>query len=149
MKQILKSLILVLLFLLPKIATAHDFEVGGIYYLKNGTEATVTYKGTSYNDYSNEYTGDVTIPKTVTYGGKAYTVTTIGNTAFFGCSGLTNVTIPNSVTSIGISAFNGCIGLTSVTIPNSVHRRPGVLSQRSDQHHHPQLCHFHRSQCIL
>ncbi|MBP3350267.1 MAG: leucine-rich repeat protein, partial [Bacteroidaceae bacterium] len=40
--------------------------------------------------------------------------------AFYGCSGLTSVTIPNSVTSIGSYAFNGCSGLTSVDIPNSV-----------------------------
>ena len=46
--------------------------------------------------------------------------TTIGESAFYGCSGLTSVTIPNSVTSIGGSAFRECSGLTSVTIPNSV-----------------------------
>ena len=47
-------------------------------------------------------------------------VTSIGEGAFFQCSGLTSVTIPNSVTSIGYRAFYGCSGLTSVTIPNSV-----------------------------
>ena len=47
-------------------------------------------------------------------------VTSIGNSAFARCTGLTSVTIPNSVTSIGNLAFAGCTGLTCVTIPNSV-----------------------------
>ena len=47
-------------------------------------------------------------------------VTTVGEGAFNGCSGLTSVTIPDSVISIGNQAFNGCSGLTSVTIPNFV-----------------------------
>ena len=47
-------------------------------------------------------------------------VTSIGNYAFYNCSGLTSVTIPNSVESIGYAAFYGCSGLTSVTIGNSV-----------------------------
>ncbi len=61
-------------------------------------------------------TGDLVIPATI----NGYSVTSIGNYAFYECSGLTSVTIPNSVTSIDSYAFGGCSGLTSVTIPNSV-----------------------------
>ena len=104
-------------------ATAHDFEVDGIYYnITNATNQTVavTYKGTSYSQFSNEYTGSVVIPESVTYSGITYSVTSIGGYAFYGCKSLTSVVIPNSVTSIGDSAFEGCTGLTSVVIPNSV-----------------------------
>ena len=47
-------------------------------------------------------------------------VKAIGRWTFYQCSGLTSVTIPNGVNSIGQSAFANCSGLTSVTIPNSV-----------------------------
>ena len=47
-------------------------------------------------------------------------VTSIGDSAFYGCTSLTSIRIPNGVTSIGESAFDGCINLTSITIPNSV-----------------------------
>ena len=47
-------------------------------------------------------------------------VTSIGNSAFYGCSGLTSITLPNSLTSISNAAFSGCSGLTSVTIGNSL-----------------------------
>lgn len=47
-------------------------------------------------------------------------VTSIGERAFDGCSGLTSVIIPGSVVLIGDGAFSACVGLTSITIPNSV-----------------------------
>ena len=86
-----------------------------IYYnwINNQTELEVTSN-------SVRYTGAISIPSSVTYNGKTYSVTAIGNKAFYYCSGLTSVTIPSSVTSIGDYAFYYCSSLTSVTIPNSV-----------------------------
>ena len=88
-------------------ASAHDFEVNGIFYKKNsnGTSVSVTYKGSSYSSYSNEYSGAVTIPASVTYSGKTYSVTSIGSYAFSYCSSLESVVNPNSVTIIYDDAF--------------------------------------------
>ena len=104
-------------------ASAHDFEVNGIYYkIINANLATVavSYGGSSPDSYSNEYAGNVIIPESVTYNAKTYSVTEIIRSAFSDCSDLTSVTIPNSVTSIGSYAFYGCSGITSVTIPEGV-----------------------------
>ena len=120
MKQLIKTTILLLALLLPALATAHVFEVDGIYYNINGNEVTVTFRGSYETEYDNEYSGNVIIPATVTYKGTTFPVTSIGEYALSGCSGLTSVTIPNSVTSIGDYAFYGCSGMTSVEIPNSV-----------------------------
>ena len=101
---------------------AEDFEVNGIYYnfLADKTnEVEVTFRGSDYDSYSDEYMGSVTIPETVTYSGIIYSVTSIGEWAFSSCSGLTSITIPNSVTSIGEYAFSDCFGLTSITIPTA------------------------------
>ncbi len=94
---------------------AHDFEVDGIYYNINGTEATVTY-GPSYGGYS----GSVTIPSTVTYNNVIYSVTAIGREAFERCSELTSIHLPNSITLIDFYAFEYCTGLTNIEIPTSV-----------------------------
>ena len=67
-------------------------------------------------------TGNIVLPETVQYNGVSYTVTSIGDYAFYTCSGLTgNLIIPNSITTIGNRAFFSCSGLTgNLTIPNSV-----------------------------
>jgi hypothetical protein len=60
--------------------------------------------------------GDVTIPDTI----DGLPVTSIGLIAFYACTSLSSVTIPNSVTSIGSGAFRGCTRLASVMIPKSI-----------------------------
>ena len=65
----------------------------------------------AYLCYDMSVLASITIPNSVT---------SIGGSAFSGCSSLTSVTIPNSVTSIGTYAFQGCSSLSSVTIPNNV-----------------------------
>ena len=72
--------------------------------------------GTAYVASSPNASGAIVIAST--YNG--YPVTVIAGYAFWGCAGLTSVTIPNSVTNIGTQAFFNCTSLTSVTIPNSV-----------------------------
>ena len=80
----------------------------------------MTYKGSSYSNYSDEYSGSITIPATVTYNGVAYSVTSIGGSAFRDCRSLTTITLPEGVTSIGDYAFYSCSILNAITIPESV-----------------------------
>ena len=107
------------LLCVSSLSWAYDFEKDGIYYNINSSvdgrkTASATHNG------NNSYSGDVIIPSSVTHGTTIYIVTSIGNSAFYKCTGLTSVTIPESVTSIGSNAFSYCTGLTSITIPNNV-----------------------------
>ena len=152
MRKRLLTLALAVLAVLPT-AWAYDFSATSpsghtLYYeiISGTTNVGVVRPGTD-STYNNYVTGNVVIPATIVYNNTTYnvtelrsvnnygsfescsgltsvtipnSVTTIGEYAFAYCSGLTSVTIPNSVTSIGDWAFYKCIGLTSVTIPNSV-----------------------------
>ena len=120
----MKQFILIVLTAITSInVAAHDFEVDGIYYVKHSDGETV---GVSFNGPENvlppkiSYSGSVSIPPSVSYNGQTYIVSDIGQYAFYGCNGLTSITIPNTISHISIFAFYECSGLTSVTIPNSV-----------------------------
>lgn len=127
-KQTFFSFLLIMLMsMIGDSSFAHDIEAKNadgvtIYYnwTNNETELAVTFRGSSETQYSSEYTGDVVIPESVNYNGITYPVTSIGKRAFWGCSRLASISIPNSVLEIGTSSFNGCSQLTSVTIGNSV-----------------------------
>ena len=102
---------------------AHDFGTTGICVcgvIEDTPLGEFTFTSLSNNRWEvTKYIGTrsiVVIPSE--YEGGA--VTSIGNAAFLGCTGLTSITIPDSVTSIGDFAFSGCSGLTSITIPDSV-----------------------------
>ena len=112
----MKKLFIFLLVFLPMMASAENVEIKGICYnvIFKAKKAEVVRR------QSSRYSGNVVIPKSITYDGVTCKVTTISDNAFSSCDELTSVTIPSSVTDIGKHAFSGCEKLTSVTIPNSV-----------------------------
>ena len=102
------------------LAVGTTFEVDSICYEVTSDSLITVEVAKLGSTNRSAYTGDVVIPAAVTYDGVTYSVTGIGFKAFYGCTGLTSVDIPNSVTSIGEYAFSYCSGLTSIDIPNSV-----------------------------
>ena len=111
------------------VVTIDDKEV----LRKSGEESghyEITIKEEGVHSVGVEYIKDYSVSKGKDCGGiynvvfgrtiTTYNVSCIDSYAFIDCSGLTSITIPNSVTSIRNSAFSGCSGLTSITIPKSV-----------------------------
>lgn len=111
------ALLLFLLLSSTSTALADQFvcTVGGISYSVNTTNKTASV----VSNYYGVYSGNIIIPETIIYDNTTYSVTSIGEDAFYK-SGITSVTIPNSVTSISENAFLDCHQLEFVTIGNSV-----------------------------
>ena len=97
---------------------AYDFEVGGIYYTVTDTASASAKVAVAAGE--ELYEGSVTIPATVTSNDKTYSVTAIGEKAFYFCKALSSVTIPESVTAIGANAFRNCAALTTLALPAGV-----------------------------
>ena len=95
-----------------------EFTVGDLIYRVNDDNVSVTVIG-HVDGYNAQ--GALEIPESVSYEGRDYAVTVIGNTAFMFCFYLTSLTLPNSVTTIEEGAFAYCSGFTGdLVIPNSV-----------------------------
>ncbi len=123
---------LVFLMLLTSMtALAYNFKSDGLYYnILSETDRTVEvtyYRNDGYGSYYNDAYGDIEIPSKLIYDRKTYKVTSIGKYAFYKCSGLTSVTIPNSVTSIGAIAFSNCSELTSIYCQGTTPPRGSIV----------------------
>ena len=102
-KQLLSFVaLLCVVWLTPTRALAWNFVVDGIYYTVTSSSYPHTVKVTDNGYYSGSYTGAITIPETVTYNYKTYSVTSIGDWAFSSSSALTSIEIPANVISIGL-----------------------------------------------
>ena len=116
-----KAYLSILLLLLPLLASAHDFEVDGIFYQIISEEdrtIAVTYEGTNKYSPDSYYAGEIIIPEHVSYSGNEYTVTRIGERAFMNCDSLTSVSLPESIERIEDSAFSSCYDLTEIRMPS-------------------------------
>jgi hypothetical protein len=117
----MKRFISLLAFVLASLSVkAIHFVVNGIYYNFDFEFENDLKLATVSSPSKNYYKGNVVIPETFEYDNEIYKVTKIDEKAFYYCSDLTSVIIPNSVKSIGKEAFKRCSGLTSINIPNSV-----------------------------
>ena len=125
MKHIKHGLITAMMLLCCLTASAHDFEVDGIYYKITSSSnftVAVTCKGDNWQNYSEEdkYIDNISIPQHVTYNDVTYQVTSVDDYAFYYCTELAHVILPEGITDIGYMAYYRCDNLTSIIVPEGV-----------------------------
>lgn len=95
--------------------------------------AVLTYDGSNPRHWQSEssasvnvttYTGELTLPETVTVDGSTYTLTGIGDEAMMGCRTLTRLVLPATVQTLGEGAFAICAGLTAIDLPEGITEIP-------------------------
>jgi len=108
----------------PPAEIGTTFTIGGVTYIVRDNTERLSVAVTTFNDESGEggtYSGAMTIPATVTYEGRDYTVTEIGVGAFYSCKELTSISLPSTIEKISEYAFSRCEGLKTINpIPASV-----------------------------
>ena len=125
MKKKLFVLFVTMLSLCVSSVSAHDFEYNGIYYnineeISGNQLVSVTYKGNSYYEYTNEYSGDIIIPVAFFYNDVNCIVTGITDNAFRDCTTLKSVQFGEEAFSFAFSLhfgegiFKNCTNLTTV-----------------------------------
>ena len=125
-----KQILLVVLMLLPALVWADEFDYNGVtYYVMDSQTPTVQVQRINV-------TGDVVIPTSVYNNGKYYTVKRFG---MCGNSGITSITIPNTVDRFVEDAFSGCTGLTAVKITDltawcKIHMTLGGIGSYTDSY---------------
>ena len=96
---------LIVSLFITAMAFAYDVKIDRIYYNLDTENRTAIV--TSDDNLYYSYSGNIIIPSSISYKNETYSVTSIGAMAFYRCSEVTSITIPNSVTSIGYYAFQG------------------------------------------
>ncbi|MFI3239233.1 MAG: leucine-rich repeat domain-containing protein, partial [Bacteroidales bacterium] len=116
MKKKLLFLLLIMQLTLPLTTLAGTITVNDIIYETNDDDMTASITGYS----GDKPTGDLVLPNTVTDAEREYTVTSIGFDAFYYCSSLTSIDLPDNLTEIGSWAFAVCTSLTAIDLPDSL-----------------------------
>lgn len=121
MKTLKSTLLLLLACSIAIPMQAYDFKFEGICYKINsdGTTVYATYEQKGMPSYSF-IPLEIDFPSKVTFGGKTYTVTAIGDSAFWGCDVIMSFTLSPTIKSIGDKAFYNCQGIKNIYIPPTV-----------------------------